>query len=94
MEERRRFQRLSITEHAYAIDDAGRQLGRVSLASGGGIQVQADSVAVAQQLSVGQKLRITVVEPGPDTRHTMDMIVRSREGTTIGLEFITGPAGS
>ena len=88
--ERRQFPRLELSEEAYAIDDAGQTLGRVRLVGGGGMQLAAASSLVAEQLHVGRRLRIQVLEPSSDESHSLDVEVRSRRQRTVGLEFVGG----
>jgi hypothetical protein len=87
---RRQFERLVLSDEAVAVDEKGTELGKVSQAGGGGMLIQAHSGKLADSLSVGRKLQITVVETKAQTSHTIDVIVRHREGNYIGVEFVTG----
>lgn len=87
---RRRHVRLALHENAIAFDERDRELGRVAQVSGGGATIEATSEATISHLNSGDSLRVTVVEPGSQTRNTIDMVVRSRSGTRLGLEFVTG----
>lgn len=87
--ERRQFPRLDLAGDAYAIDESGQTLGRVRVVGGGGMELSAASSLVAEQLTVGRRLRIQIIEPASETSHTLDVEVRSRRQRTIGLEFIS-----
>ena len=86
--ERRQFPRLDLPEDAYAVDDSGQTLGRVKVVGGGGMELSAASSVVADQLTVGRRLRIEIIEPGSSASHRMDVEVRSRRQRAIGLEFV------
>jgi len=87
-QERRRFPRLDIAEEARVFDANGRQLGIVSKVSGGGIALQASSLAMAQSLELGSRLRITITEPGSRATNVVDVIVRQRQASNVGMEFV------
>ena len=87
-QERRKFPRLDIAEEARVFDENGRDLGIVSKVSGGGIAVQASSLALAQSLEPGSRLRITITEPGSRATNVVDVIVRQRQGSNVGMEFV------
>ncbi len=86
--ERRQFPRLDLPEDAYAVDDSGRTLGRIRVVGGGGMELAAASSLVAEQLAVGRRLRIEIIEPGSQSSHRFDVEVRSRRQRSIGLEFV------
>ena len=88
--ERRQFPRLDLSDDAYAVDESGRTLGRIRIVGGGGVELSAASSVVAEQLAVGQRLRIQVIEPANQASHTLDVEVRSRRQRVIGLEFVGG----
>ena len=88
--DRRRFERLELSDEAIAVDKSGRELGKVTQASGGGMMVKPKSAEIASSLAQGQRVEITVMEPGSQTRHTIDMIVRYSSPEQIGLEFVGG----
>ena len=90
--DRRRFERLELSDEAIAVDKAGRELGRVTQASGGGMMVKPKSAEIAGSLTKGERVEITVMEPGSQTRHTIDMVVRYSSPEQIGLEFVGGKA--
>ncbi len=89
--ERRQFPRLDVAADAYAIDESGQTLGRVRVVGGGGMELSAASSVVAEQLTVGRRLRIQIIEPASQASHTLDVEVRSRRRRTIGLQFVSGP---
>jgi hypothetical protein len=86
--ERRQFDRLPISEDAIAVDEAGRRLGLVEQASGGGMLVRLE--VPAEEFTLDRQLRITVVEPATGARNTIDMRVRYCQSDSLGLEFVTG----
>ena len=88
--DRRRFERLELSDEAIAVDETGRELGKVTQASGGGMMVVPRSTDISASLSQGQRVQVTVLEPGSQTRHTIDMIVRYASADKIGLEFVGG----
>ncbi|MCU1310794.1 MAG: hypothetical protein JWO20_1919 [Candidatus Angelobacter sp.] len=88
--DRRTFQRIPLTDDAIAVDDTGRELGKVSQASGGGMTIHPPNREVADSLSLGQRLQVTVMEPGTQTSNTIDVVVRYHDGEKIGFEFVTG----
>jgi PilZ domain-containing protein len=85
---RRQFERFAIPEDAIAYDQTGCRLGRVTIAGGGGMTVILEDTA--PQFTPGDRLRITVVEPERNIRHTIDTVVRHHQEHTLGLEFVTG----
>ena len=50
---RRKHERLDVTETTLALDPAGHEIGRVLQASGGGITVEASSEALAGKFEIG-----------------------------------------
>ena len=86
--DRRKFPRLDIQEEARVFDENGGELGIVSKASGGGMEIKASSLPVAQSLDPGKRLRITITEPGSRATNVMDVIVRQRQGSSVGMEFV------
>ena len=89
-DDRRAFERLPISDKAIAVDAQGATLGRVSVAGGGGMTIHADSAAIADRLEPGRKLTVTVVEPDNQVSNTVDVEVRYRQGTEIGMQFVSG----
>jgi hypothetical protein len=88
--ERRQFPRLQLSELAYAVDDSGRELGKVSQASGGGMLIKTASETLAGSFKVGDKLRITIIEPGSQASNTIDIVIRYIDKKVMGVEFVTG----
>jgi hypothetical protein len=87
--DRRRFERLTIPEDAVAVDENGRQLGRVVEAGGGGMLVAIESAELARDLHVGRCLRVTIVEPTSGTATVMDVEVKYATPNGVGMEFIS-----
>ena len=85
--EKRRFERLQLPDDALALDDAGHELGRVSQAGGGGMLIHTGSEKTAATFQPGQHLRITVLEPRTDNRHTLRVVVRYHTGEAVGVEL-------
>ena len=88
--DRRQFQRIALENDAIAIDKSGRELGKVLQASGGGMLIQPTKADVAKTISAGDHLQVTVLEPGTQTSHTIDVVVRFNDGKQIGIEFLGG----
>jgi hypothetical protein len=86
---RRQFERLSLTERAFAVDAGGLALGPVRQVGGGGMLVCECLDARVAQLHVGEQMRLTIVEPDLGTTNVMDVEVRYITGNDIGMEFIT-----
>jgi hypothetical protein len=91
---RRKHERLHMTEHAIAVDGDGREIGKVVQAGGGGVTVDASSAEAAARIPMGERLQITIFEPGSQTRNTIDMVLRHRVGIQLGFEFVTGKSTS
>lgn len=87
---RRKHVRLEMTEDAIAVDDHGKEIGRVLQAGGGGMTVESKTEEIASRLRLGQKIRVTILEPQTQTRNTIDVVVRRNVGRQIGFEFVTG----
>jgi len=87
-DDRRRFSRLELSEAAIAVDATGFQLGRVSQASGGGMQVDAASKEALARMKSGTRMAVTVVEPGSATTNTFDVEIRYITGSAVGMQFI------
>ena len=86
-DKRRRFPRIDIVEEMRAYDQNGNLLGTISQIGGGGINLEAASAEIEQSLHAGARLRIKIVESDSQNVHTVDVIVRNREGRNIGLQF-------
>jgi hypothetical protein len=85
---RRQFPRLMLSEDALAIDEKGRELGKVVETGGGGMLITTHSAEIADSLAVGKNLRITIHEPASQTSNKLDTVVRHRKGLKIGVQFI------
>jgi hypothetical protein len=88
--DRRSFQRIPLNDEAVAVDETGRELGKVSQASGGGMMILPPNREIADSLTLGQRLQVTIMEPGTQTANTIDVVVRYHDGEKIGFEFVTG----
>jgi hypothetical protein len=84
----RKFPRLEISEEARVQDESGRELGTVSEVSGNGMGLLTSSLAIAQSLEVGRRMRITIVEPGSRATNVAEVVVRFRDGKKVGMEFV------
>ena len=84
----RKFPRLEVPEEARVYDENGRELGTVGEVSGSGMSLKAASLPVAESLSLGQRLRVTVIEPGSRETNVLIVAVRHRDGSKLGLEFV------
>ncbi len=90
MDERRRYKRLPVPGGTVALDAEGRMLGTISFAGGGGMQIENLSEDGKRELHPGRRLRITVVEPAIEARHTAEVEVRFQKEGRAGVEFSTG----
>ncbi len=93
-QERRRYKRLPIPEDTIAVNDAGETLGKVTLAGGGGIQLENITGAGERALQTGARVRITVLEPKIGARHSAEVEVIYRKGSRAGLQFVKGAGAS
>ena len=87
-DDRRQFERLALSENAIAVDSEGHKLGRVSQAGGGGFLIFPATPDAVKKLAVGNRLRITVLEPGTKASNTLDVEVRYRQGEALGVQFV------
>jgi hypothetical protein len=89
---RRQYDRLQLSEAAYAVDESGRQLGKVSQASGGGMLIIAKDAggytSEAEAPEIGTRFTVTIMEPYTQTSNTVDVIVRYKDGAKVGVEFV------
>ncbi|MGH9492543.1 MAG: PilZ domain-containing protein [Terriglobales bacterium] len=91
--DRRQFLRIQVPADAEALDEQGKKLGQVEEAGGGGMRIRMNGGATAP--AVGSRLKITVVEPGTNhVIHTVSVLVRYRQGATLGLEFVSEGAAA
>jgi hypothetical protein len=88
--ERRQFKRLELSDDAYAVDGTGRELGKVRMVGGGGMLIDAATPAIAKTLTPGDRIAVTIMEPKSQTSHSIDVLVRYKDGQQVGVEFITG----
>jgi hypothetical protein len=88
--DRRQFKRLELSEDAYAVDGTGRELGKVRQAGGGGMLIDAATPAIAKSMNPGDRVAVTIMEPKSQTSHSIDVVVRYKDGQQVGVEFITG----
>lgn len=86
--DRRQFLRLQVPADAVALDEQGKKLGRVEEAGGGGMRIRLE--ADSQPPAEGSRIKVTVVEPATESVvHTASVLVRYRQGTLLGLEFLS-----
>ena len=84
--DRRQFLRIQVPADAEALDEHGKNLGRVEEAGGGGMRVRMNGEVAAP--AVGSRLKITVVELGTNhVIHAVSVVVRYSDGKSLGLEF-------
>lgn len=84
---RRQFERIWMSGEAIALNEAGQRLGLVAQAGGGGMSVLLDAGVPTTDFVPGARLKITVVEPLKDIRHTLPVEVRYLEDGIVGLAF-------
>jgi hypothetical protein len=89
-DEKRAFERFAIAEQAIVTDEKGATLGHVEKVGGGGMTLRAESAAVAQKLEPGHALRVTIVEPSNQVSNTLDVVIRYRSGSEVGVQFVSG----
>ncbi len=86
---RRQFERLEVTERAIAVDDRGVRLGPVTQTGGGGMLVVAADPTTLGLMSVGKRMRVTIVEPDLGTANTMDVeVMYQRPDNHVGMQFV------
>ena len=86
-DERRRFIRLDMAENVRAVDDMGRDIGRVEKVGAGGMQIRLSETVPTTQYEPGAQMEISIVEPG-DVKSTVKVEVRMLEGRLLGVEFL------
>lgn len=86
--ERRRFPRLAIPEEARVFDENGLELGTVSEVSGSGMNLEGVPSDMGRSLKPGQKIRITILEPGSRATNVLDVVIRGNNGGKLGIEFV------
>jgi len=87
--DRRNYERFKIGEDARALDASGRDLGLVSHAGGGGMRIEANTLAIAQELETAKELTIQVFEPQSNITHKVEVSVRYRHGKILGAQFLS-----
>lgn len=89
---RRQYDRLQLSDAAYAVSEDGRQLGKVNQASGGGMLIitrdAGGYVSEAEAPAVGERFTVTIMEPRTQTSNRLDVIVRYKDGDKVGVEFV------
>ena len=86
--QRRRFVRLELPSPAVATDEMGRELGRITQAGGGGMNIHLNPEAASLPLEPGLRMRIIVKEPGRNNTHNFQVEIRYRHADDIGVEFL------
>ena len=85
--DRRRFVRLDLNENVRALDDVGRDIGRVEKVGAGGMQIRLSDNVPEEQYSPGMKLSINIVESG-NVENQVQVEVRVRDGKILGVQFL------
>ncbi len=93
-DERRRFKRLPIPDDTIAKTPDGRYLGRITEAGGGGMQIEDLSEDGLRELKVGERVRVTVVEPTINASHSVEVQVRYQSGGKVGVQFVAEKAAT
>ncbi len=88
---RSRPPRLLVAEEARAIDANGGELGRVSQVTSDGISVLCSSDHIADRLVEEGEVRMLLVEPRGQSSVYVNVVVRCREGRSLGFEFPPEP---
>ena len=86
---RRNFERFMLGEDARVLDESGRELGTASHAGGGGMRIEATTLAVAQEIEKAKELRLLVFEPATNVTHKLVVAVRYRVNKSVGVEFLS-----
>jgi hypothetical protein len=84
---RRRFERHYLNEDVRAVDEHGRDMGRVEKVGAGGMQIRLSEQVAAGQYGPGSRFEISIVEPG-NLRNQFKVEVRVRKGDLLGVEFL------
>ena len=87
--DRRNYERFKLGEDARALDPSGRERGTVSHAGGGGMRIEANTLAIAQELEIAKDLKLLVFEPESKITHKVEISVRYRHGKILGAQFIS-----
>src|SRR6266542_2925782 len=86
MQNRRQFERLTLSDDAIVVDESGRRLGLVSQASGGGMLIRLE--VPSAEFQIGQRLRVRILEPASNISHSIDIQVRYQNAESLGVEFV------
>jgi hypothetical protein len=86
---RRQFERLALSERAFAVDSTGRTLGPVKQVGGGGMLVCECHDSTLAEFPIGKQMRLTIVEPDLGTTNVMDVEIKYVTGNDLGMEFIS-----
>jgi hypothetical protein len=87
-QERRKFVRLDLTENVRAIDNQGRDIGRVEKVGAGGMQIRLNEEGPAQKFEHGAHMQIKIVEPG-NVQQQFEVEVRVCDGKLLGVQFLS-----
>lgn len=93
MTDNRKYERLPV-EGAIVLDEAGRELGTVTVAGGGGFGIRLDTMMRLEPWPVGKRMRLTVVEVDTGARHDISIEIRYVHEGTLGVQFAAGDAGT
>jgi hypothetical protein len=85
---RRQYERLDISAEAIALDESGHRLGLVAQAGGGGMSITLDAGVSSHLFTCGKRLRITILEPARQIRHTLAVEVRYVTDNVVGTKFV------
>lgn len=85
---KRQFERLAISDEAFAVDKNGRRFGRVSHVGGGGMTITLDPEPQAV-FAPGSRMCVTVEEPSTGNRHTLSVEVKYILADKLGVEFVS-----
>lgn len=86
-QERRKFVRLDLSENVRAIDEEGRDIGRVEKVGAGGLQIRLNDGAKLQQFKKGSQFELKVVESG-SMQQRFKVEVRVCSGDILGVQFL------
>ena len=94
-DDRRQFPRLELSDRRTARGHGrrGHGHGRAE-AGGGGFLIYPATPEAIKKLTVGNRLRITVKEPGSQAASTIDVEVRYRKGEALGVQFAKSQKGT
>jgi hypothetical protein len=87
-QERRRYERMELSEDAYVQDKNGRRLGLVSHVSGGGLRIFLENDEQLEAFAPEQEMDLIVVEES-GTRTEVHVRVVYVNAYDVGLEFVS-----